>query len=139
MVRYFVTDHTADVGLTLEAASIAEMIEVLPTVFQQLFLAELPSEAIFQRRYVAFDYDDLEEIIPKMIDEFIYILDVYHEFTVSLLSYKWRYNRINLELLTVKPLVGRLELKMLPKAATRHNLRLDKVEDRIRLTVIVDV
>jgi protein archease len=137
-LSYEVLEHTADVRVRVYGGSFADLLRNSALALMSLIAA---TEAVRPMSEIEFEIEGetKEEILVKMLGEIIYIHEVR----------KMVFSDVSLELTGGRKLRGRLfgekidperhELELDVKAATYHNLKIQKVNDRFMAEIVFDI
>lgn len=133
-----ITDHTADVGITVYGTDVKELF-----ANAALALFSLITEPEGLEEKLHFDLEvsseDRDSLLVEWLNELIYVFDVKHVL----------FNRFDIESLTHNELKAtcygedfdpmKHKIKIGVKAATYHMLRLDKNNDGYKAQIILDI
>jgi len=137
-MSFEVFEHTADIGVRVYGASFAELLKNAALALLSLITdrdsVRPDEEVLFEA-----EAETREELLIKMLSEILYLHEVrkmvFSEAEIELTdSYKLR-GRLKGE----KTDVSRHELLLDIKAATYHNLKIDRVNDRFMTEIIFDI
>ncbi len=136
--EFEILDHTADVGITAYGA---DAKEVFANAGKALFSLITDPESVreVETREVEVEAPDQERLLVDWLNELIYYFDaeniLFRRFEVSELSDTHLKARAYGERVDIK----RHELKLGVKAATYHQLKIEKTDGGVRAQVIFDI
>lgn len=137
-MSFEVLEHTADVGVRVYGGSFAELLKNAALALMSLIADR---ESVRPDEEVAFEAEAEtgEELLIKMLSEILYLHEVrkmvFADADLELTDgYKLR-GRLRGE----KTDVSRHELLLDIKAATYHNLKIERVNDRFMAEIIFDI
>ncbi|MFI5323438.1 MAG: archease [Thermodesulfobacteriota bacterium] len=137
-MNYEVLEHTADVRIRVYGETLVDLLRNSALAMMSLMAG---TEAVEPLAEVEFEIEGetMEEILVKMLGEILYA----HEVREMVFS------DVALDLIGGKKLKGRLmgekfdpekhELELDIKAATYHNLKIQKVNDRFMAEIVFDI
>lgn len=137
-MSFEVLDHTADVGVRVYGENLAELLKNAALALLSLITER---ESVRPDEEVVFEVEAEtgEELLIKMLSEILYLHEVR----------KMVFADVDIELTNGRKLRGRLrgektdvsrhELQLDIKAATYHNLKIERVNDRFMAEIIFDI
>lgn len=133
-----VFEHTADVGVRVSGATFAELLRNAALALLSLITARESVRAVDEIFFEA-EAENGEELLIKMLSEILYIHQVrkmvFRDAEIELADgYKLR-GRLRGEKIDA----GRHELLLDIKAATYHNLKIQRVNDRFMAEIVFDI
>ncbi len=142
MGSYKFIDHTADIGVEVEANSIVELFSETVNALINI-LTELPPEEIKARigkrkgikEKMIVKKDSWENVILDLLNRIIFLVDTKKLVPISLyIKEKKNTYRFLIEMINEPSL-----LKREIKAATYHNLKVNEEKNIYRVTIIFDI
>jgi len=133
-----VLEHTADVGVRVNGGSFAELLKSAALALMSLITDR---ESVRPDEEVSFEVEAEtgEELLIKMLNEILYIHEVrkmvFADAEIELADGRKLRGRLRGE----KTDVSRHELLLDIKAATYHNLKIERVNDRFMAEIIFDI
>ena len=137
-MSFEVLEHTADVGVRVYGWSFAELLKCAALALMSLITNR---ESVKPDEEVAFEVEAEtgEELLIKMLNEILYIHEVrkmvFADAEIELADGCKLRGRLRGE----KTDVSRHELLLDIKAATYHNLKIERVNDRFMAEIIFDI
>lgn len=137
-MSFEILEHTADVGVRVYGGSFAELLENAALALMSL-IADRDSVRPEEKVVIEAEAETGEELLIKMLSEILYLHEVR----------KMVFTEAEIELTDGFKLKGRLkgektdfsrhELLHDIKAATYHNLKIERVNDRFMAEIIFDI
>ncbi len=138
VMKYEILDHTADLCIRVFGKNVLELIENAAYALMELIVDR---ESVKSSKDIQFEIigDTNEELLIKMLGEILYLHEVE----------KLVFRDIEIESVTPNHITGKLsgerfdssrhELELDIKAATYHNLNIEKVNDKFKADIVFDI
>jgi SHS2 domain-containing protein len=138
MRSYDILDHTADIGLVIYGKDLPELFIHAGEAFCDL-ITEVKDLVPIQKKNLTIKGEGAEDLLVGFLKELLFLFD-----TEQMLFSKFTILKLDDTLLELEAQGDELDLKKYPfktglKAVTRHMLKIEKVKEGYRATVIFDV
>ena len=133
-----VIDHKADVKIKISGKTIEELFSEALNGFLHIVVKIKRKAENFERKKISLEGIDLEDLLVRFLNELIYLFSL-KKVPLKIENMKIEENRFEGEIL-LAPLTKELfEVKAELKAATYHNLKIEKKGKNFVTEVVFDV
>jgi len=137
-VGFRVIDHKADVKIKISGKTIEELFSEALNGFLHIVVKIKRKAENFERKKISLEGIDLEDLLVRFLNELIYLFSL-KKVPLKIENMKIEENRFEGEIL-LAPLTKELfEVKAELKAATYHNLKIEKKGKNFVTEVVFDV
>ena len=137
-----IINHTADVGFTIEAATVNELFEGAAILTFEV-MTDLKKIKPISIKTVEIESETIEKLLFDFIDELIFLKDaeymLFSEFHIEVTEQKKGKATLKAELVGEEINPKKHELKVDVKAVTLHHFYLKKEQGKYKASIILDI
>jgi len=135
---YKVIDHTADLGIEINASTQQELFQQAALAFCDLIcdFQTIQAKAV---RTIKIQKRNIEELLQAFLSELLYNFEVEHELYSKIKIEDFSNNGLSAIVYGEKLDLERHEIKTGIKAVTFHQLKIEKIENKWHARIIFDV
>ena len=133
-------EHTADIGLRIYGKNLEDLFSNAAKALFSLIVDKVPEEN--NKEILSLKTDDLEELFVTWLNE---LITLFFAFKFLPASYELKITTTKVEATLIATILGQefdpdqSQIKAEIKAATYHNLKVEKVDEKYIAEVIFDV
>jgi SHS2 domain-containing protein len=141
MGQYNFVDHTADIAIEVTATSFKDLLQTAAKALLNLVLSEINYSSLTSKK-LEYNAQSLEELLIEFLNELNFLILVKNWIFKSVAAYEIKRNN-NFFQLKMKIIGGKFKVKDSTikteiKAATFHNLEIQKVSKGFKTTIVLD-
>lgn len=133
-----VIDHKADVKIKISGKTIEELFSEALNGFLHIVVKRKRKAENFERKKISLEGIDLEDLLVRFLNELIYLFSL-KKVPLKIENMKIEENRFEGEILLAPLTYELFEVKAELKAATYHNLKIEKKGKNFVTEVVFDV
>jgi len=136
---YRLIDHTADLGIEVEADSLKGLFKNAALSLTHLILGEIPKEGKQEESTLKIEGEDLEDLMVNWLSEILYLFEGEKKVLKDLEIEDMDSKKLNAILRLVPFDPERYEPQCEIKAVTYHQLKVEKMDGKWKARIIFDV